>query len=218
LTPQRRPASFHLQLQASGSDPEQQRELADGADLSNHTNDVETSVKPEAKSENAVIIERFKARKAFERERKDSSIGYMFPTFLAGFFAFLLAYSERPGHVAVVPGLFILFFIPSYLRYYGIDEVRWMLINGALSVFAMYSDVGWFLSYFFFGTSVSDYHWYVHIVPFTYIVIFTFLLRQWLIDLFDAREDEKRKELVGRYYAWGSFVLHSALLLWRRVG
>ena len=102
----------------------------------------------------------------------------------------------------------------SYFRYFGVDEVKWMAVNGALSIFAMYSDVNSLL--YHFGVSMSDYHWYVHIMPFTYIVMFTFLPRQVLLEIAHAREDEQRKERVSRRYAWGTFAFHTVLLIWGR--
>ena len=69
----------------------------------------------------------------------------------------------------------------------------------------------WLLS--FLGKSLRSYPWYVHVIPFLYYVLYTFLLRQALLHWTGAREDEVKARVVNRGYVFGSLLVYGALHL-----
>jgi len=92
-------------------------------------------------------------------------------------------------------GFAILVYSLLYVRMFGRDEVKWMFINAVLGITGISSQIDWLLSYF--GKSFDDYPWYVHVVPFLYFVLYTFLLRHAVIDLTGSRGNpvkQKRAE------------------------
>jgi hypothetical protein len=119
---------------------------------------------------------------------------------VAGFF---LAYG---GYEMGVPawitylhgGIAILVYTIFYLAIFGRDEVEWMFINAGLGLFGIVSQIGWILS--LFGKGVGDYPVYVHVVPVLYFVLYTFLIRHAVLDLFGAHEDEKKRTRVQYGY------------------
>lgn len=125
-----------------------------------------------------------------------------------------MAYAVSP------PSLFILYvyggggilaYTVFYLTIFGRDEVKWMFINAALAVFGICSQIGWLLS--LLGKQVGDYPFYIHVIPFLYFVLYTFLLRQAVIDIVGAREDGTHRRLLDSGYiiVTASFYLLSAL-------
>ena len=117
---------------------------------------------------------------------------------LSGFF---MAYSKDGpsiGFLYAHGGLAIFVYCIFYLAIFGKDDVKWMFINAALGLFGIYSEIGWILS--FFGTEINDYPIQVHVIPFIYYVLYTFLLRQLVLDITHAREDEDKKRKVETAY------------------
>jgi hypothetical protein len=95
-------------------------------------------------------------------------------------------------------GIAILVYTGFYLIIFGRDEVKWMFINAALGCLGIYTQIDWILS--LFGKTISDYPFYLHVIPFLYFILYTFLLRQAVLDLFRARDNEVRKNLVEYGY------------------
>ena len=54
---------------------------------------------------------------------------------------------------------------------------------------------------------------YIHVIPFLYYILYTFLLRQAFIDFFHAREDPERRKAVNRIYVFFSVLLYAAIYL-----
>jgi hypothetical protein len=107
---------------------------------------------------------------------------------------FALAYGSETPDVgsAYAVGIFIVcFFLVGYLTIFGRDEVKWMLINAALGIFGIFGQISWVMSTFFFK-SIDDFPWYVHAMPVLVYVLFTFLVRQALLDLLGGRDNEAR--------------------------
>ena len=120
---------------------------------------------------------------------------------------FLMAYSSSPPPVAFLylhGGIAITVYTVFYLVIFGLDDVRWMFINAGLGLLGIYSQIGWLLS--LAGKRIGDYPWYVHVIPFLYYVLYTFLLRHAVLDIFQAREDPARKKLVENVYIGVSVV------------
>lgn len=131
---------------------------------------------------------------------------------LSGFF---MAYSSsRPDLLFLYMhgGIAIVVYLAFYLAIFGRDEVKWMLINAALGVLGIYSQVGWLLARF--GKRIDDYPWYVHVTPFLYYMLYTFLLRQFLIDATRSRDNPARRALVNNAYVAVSLLVYLGTL-WR---
>lgn len=114
---------------------------------------------------------------------------------------FFLAYGASDAPLLFVyahGGIAILVYVMFYLAIFGADEVKWMFINAGLGIVGIYCDVRWLLH--LFGKELGEYPWYLHITPFLYYVLYTFLLRQMALDVFDAREDPARRAWAGRVY------------------
>ncbi|NQU41188.1 MAG: hypothetical protein HQ523_14650 [Lentisphaerae bacterium] len=110
---------------------------------------------------------------------------------------FLMAYTAaRPDIVFIYlhGGIAILVYTIFYLTLFGRDEVKWMFINAGLSIVGIYTQIGWILS--LFGKEISDYPLYVHVTPFLYFVLYTFLLRHAVLDITHSREDSDKKHRV----------------------
>jgi len=114
---------------------------------------------------------------------------------------FLMAYGQHRPPVLFLylhGGLAVTVYTAFYLVIFGRDEVRWMFINAALGLLGLYSQIGWLLS--FFGKKIGDYPVSVHVIPFLYFVLYTFLLRHAVTDLAQSREDPARRKLVDNAY------------------
>lgn len=132
-----------------------------------------------------------------------------------GLSGFLMAYSSQGpdlGFVYMHGGIAILVYMVFYLAIFGRDEVQWMLINAGLGILGIYSQIGWILEKF--GKHIADYPWKVHVVPFLYYILYTFLLRQFLLDITRSRGNPGRRVLVNNVYVVVSLVVYG-LMLWR---
>jgi hypothetical protein len=96
-----------------------------------------------------------------------------------------------------------------YLLIFGRDDVKWMFINAGLGLFGILSQIDWLLS--LFGKRVADFPVYVHVVPFLYFVLYTFLIRHALLDLLGAREDETKRARVEYGYVGASVFVYLLL-------
>lgn len=144
---------------------------------------------------------------------------FIYPFFLVhmlmfGASGFLMAYGNSGASIAFLymhGGLAIFVYLVFYLAIFGREEVQWMLINAALGVFGITGEMDWLLS--FFGKSLSSYPLYVHVIPFMYYVLYTFLLRQALLHWTGARADEAKARTVNRSYVFGSLLVYGLLHL-----
>ena len=131
-----------------------------------------------------------------------------------GLSGFLMAYSSGGPELVFVylhGGIAIIVYMVFYLAIFGRDEVQWMLINAGLGILGIYSQIGWLLARF--GKDIEQYSWKVHVVPFLYYILYTFLLRQFLLDLTRSRDNPARKKLVDAVYVIGSLVVYAGFLL-----
>jgi hypothetical protein len=129
---------------------------------------------------------------------------------------FFMAYADHPPPTAFLfmhGGFAIFIYVVFYLSIFGREEVKWMFINAALGVFGIYTEMRWIMAAF--GKSLSDYPIHVHVIPFLYYVLYTFLLRHAVLDIADAREDEARRTQVERWYVGGSIALYAGVNLLR---
>jgi hypothetical protein len=131
---------------------------------------------------------------------------FIYPFFLIHMLAFggsgfLIAYGDVNTSVSFLylhGGFAIVVYTMFYLVFFGRDEVKWMFINAALGLFGIYTQIDWLLS--LFGKQIDDYPIHVHVVPFLYFVLYTFLLRQAVLDITHSREDSKRQKRVEYAY------------------
>lgn len=137
----------------------------------------------------------------------------IYPFFLVhmlmfGVSGFVMAYaSKHPPMVFLYlhGGIAIVVYLAFYLSIFGRDEVKWMFINAALGFLGIYSQLGWLLS--LFGRNIDDYPVSAHVIPFLYFVLYTFLIRQAVLDITHAREDNTRK----KHAEYGYIVLSVAI-------
>lgn len=133
--------------------------------------------------------------------------------FVFGLSGFMMAYAIDPpqiGFMYVHGGLAILVYLLFYLAMFGVDEVKWMFINSGLGLMGIFSEIDLILSKFF-GTRFEDYPVAIHVIPFLYYILYTFLLRQFFIDLARARDKPKRKRFVEALYVVLSLVVYGWL-------
>jgi hypothetical protein len=134
-----------------------------------------------------------------------------------GLSGFLMAYSPDPPDL-VFPylhgGLAIVVYVVFYLSIFGRDAVKWMLVNAALGIVGIYAQMGWILERF--DRRIEDYPWQVHVIPFLYYVLYTFLLRQFLIDVTRSRDNPQRRAMVDTGYVLLSVVRAAVVVRPRR--
>ena len=137
---------------------------------------------------------------------------FLFHMLMFGISGFLLAYGV--GDVIFLymhGGIAIVVYVVFYLLIFGRDQVQWMFINAALGVVGIYSQIGWILS--LFGRNAGDYPFYIHAVPMLYFVLYTFLLRQLLLDVTRSRDNVGRRRMVEFGYVAISLAFYG-LSLW----
>lgn len=136
---------------------------------------------------------------------------FIYPFFMIhmlafGLSGFFLAYGMDDAFFLYMHGgIAILVYLVFYLAIFGRDEVEWMFINAGLGIFGILSQMSFILS--LFGRGVGDYPWYIHVVPVMYFIMYTFLIRHAVLDLFGARDDEAKKRRVQ----WGYVTFWLAL-------
>jgi hypothetical protein len=137
---------------------------------------------------------------------------FLFHMLLFGGSGFLLAYSHQDvGFLYTHGGIAILVYLVFYYAMFGADEVRWMFINAGLGLLGIRAEIGWLLGWF--GKTIGDYPWYVHVIPFLYYILYTFLLRQMVLDATGARENPERRRWVEGLYIAVSLGVYLLLLL-----
>jgi hypothetical protein len=128
---------------------------------------------------------------------------------------FVLAYGSKRPDVAFLylhGGIAIIVYTIFYLSIFGRDEVKWMFINALLGLLGIYSQIGWLLS--LFGKHISDYPYYVHVIPFLYYVLYTFLLRHAVLDITQSREDPAKRRFVENCYIAVSVAIYLISYFW----
>ena len=139
---------------------------------------------------------------------------FLFHMGIFGSSGFFLAYADTE-----VPTLFLYahggFALLIYLMFYNIlfgrDEVRWMFINAALGGFGIYAELRWILA--LQDLNIADFPPTVHVIPFMYYIMYTFLLRQMALDLTGSRENPQRRRLAERGYIVVSILVY-VVIFW----
>ena len=141
----------------------------------------------------------------------------VYPFFLVhmlafGFSGFFMAYSSEGPDVAFLyahGGFAIFVYVIFYFALFGVDQVKWMFINAALGLFGIYAQINLMLS--LFDKRADQFPWYVHVIPFFYYVLYTFLLYQMVLDVTGARNNESRKKIVEGIYVVGSIGVYTLI-------
>lgn len=130
---------------------------------------------------------------------------------LSGFF---MAYTDDGPEISFLymhGGFAIFVYLIFYLAIFGVDEVKWMFINAGLGLFGIYAQINLILA--LFGKQARDFPWYVHVIPFLYYVLYTFLLYQLVLEMTGARDNPQRKKLVEGFYVGISVLVYTAIYL-----
>ncbi len=139
---------------------------------------------------------------------------FLFHMAMFGLSGFLMAYGSDSPDLAFLylhGGIAILVYLVFYLAIFGVDEVKWMLINAGLGLLGIWAQINTILGWF--DRSLEDFSPWVHVTPFLYYVLYTFLLRQLVIDLTGSRDNPARKRVVEIAYVVASLLLYVTLLL-----
>jgi len=130
---------------------------------------------------------------------------------------FLMAYADPESpplfFLYLHGGFAILIYLVFYFAIFGKEEVEWMFINAGLGLFGIYAEIRYFLSWF--GRDPANYSFARQAIPFGYYVLYTFLLRQALLDLTGARDNPQRKRTVEALYIVVSVAIYAAFYLHR---
>lgn len=138
----------------------------------------------------------------------------IYPFFLVHMLAFggsgfFMAYSTDPPPLLFLyihGGIAIFVYTMFYFALFGVDEVKWMVLNAGLGILGIIAQLDWILA--LFDRDFDDYSWARHAIPFTYYVLYTFLLRQAIIDLAGVREDEERRRWIDNIYVFASLAIY----------
>ena len=139
---------------------------------------------------------------------------FLFHMLMFGGSGFLMAYAGGEdvgvGFLYLHGGIAITVYVVFYFALFGRDEVKWMFINAGLGLLGIRAEIGWILGWF--DQRISDFPWYVHVIPFLYYILYTFLLRQMVLDLTHVRDDPGRKARVEWLYVAFSLAIYLVLL------
>ena len=142
---------------------------------------------------------------------------FLFHMGMFGLSGFLMAYAADDVELLFLylhGGIAIFAYLVFYLAIFGRDEVKWMLINAALGLLGIWVEIETILGWF--GKELSDFPPAVHVTPFLYYILYTFLLRQLVLDIFGARNEPARKRRVEMAYVGLSLLVYGGTWLLTR--
>ena len=169
-----------------------------------------------------------KSQKELKISGKSDGIGKDFPRFFIypfflvhmlgfGLSGFFMAYSSGAPELSFLymhGGFAIFVYTIFYVVFFGVDQIKWMFINAALGLFGIYSQLDLILSVF--GKRAEDFSPAVHVIPFLYYVLYTFLLYQIILDITGARKSPGRKKIVEAIYVTVSILIYGTIFLSNR--
>ncbi len=135
-------------------------------------------------------------------------------TCLFGAFCFGFAYAGKwpnMGGLVIIGGFGIMFFALFYGAVFGLAEMGWMFVNGAIGVLGILSQINVVLSWF--GKSADDFGFDAHLFPVIYWIMASFVLWQLVLDLTGSREDAARRWWANLAFSLGSLTLYATLWL-----
>lgn len=125
---------------------------------------------------------------------------------------FFMAYADDGpdlGFLYMHGGIAIFVYTIFYIAIFGRDEVMWIVINAILGLYGILAQIDWLLSRF--GKTIDDYPPQVHVIPFLYYILYTFLLRQALLDFTGANDNPRRKRITETAYVVISSGVYTAM-------
>jgi len=147
----------------------------------------------------------------------------VFPFFLIHMLAFgssgfYIAYftDDALPFIYLHGGIAIYVYLQFYIALFGVDKVKWMVINAVLGIFGIYHEVKWFLSQF--DKNITDYSIFIHAIPFTYYVLYTFLVYQFVLIVTDADISPRRKIVVETFYVLISIAIYLTIYFKAQTG
>jgi hypothetical protein len=126
---------------------------------------------------------------------------FLFHMGIFGASGFIMAYGDDRPDISFLyahGGIAILVYTIFYLAIFGLDEVKWMFLNALFGLLGLYTQIGWILTWF--GRDIGDYPLSVHVTPFLYFTLYSFLVRRAVLDLTNSTEDRTRKQKVETGY------------------
>ena len=135
---------------------------------------------------------------------------------LIGTVVFVSAYgdSENDAILYSFGGFFTLLYLAFYHAVFGFDRVKWMFINASLGFFGIYAEIEWILD--LFNKKATDFTWKVHLFPFSLYILYTFLIRQAVLDITGARDNPHRAKIANIGYVGGSLAIYSFIFFTQR--
>lgn len=123
-----------------------------------------------------------------------------------------VAYGLETPHTDTLYGfgaITIFIYMVLYLIVFGIDEIKWLFINSFLGFAGIYIQLEWIVS--LFNKNINDYPLNIHVVPFIYYILYTFLIRQLVLDLTNARYNLTKKKYIEISYILISLAVYIIL-------
>ena len=131
---------------------------------------------------------------------------HVYPFFLIHMLAFgasgfAMAYGSKTPDISFLymhGGIAIAVYLFFYFAIFGVDEFKWMFLNALFGLLGIYAQVGWLLS--LFGKQISGYPLHVHLIPFLYFVLYSFLMRRAILDFTRSNDNAVRQKKVENRY------------------
>lgn len=133
---------------------------------------------------------------------------------LFGAFCFGFAYAGKwpnMGGLVIIGGFGIMFFALFYIALFGLAEIGWMFLNGAIGVLGILSQIDVVLSWF--GKSAADFGFDAHLFPVIYWIMASFVLWQLVLDITRSSEDPVRRWWANLAFSLSSLAVYAALWL-----
>jgi hypothetical protein len=132
-------------------------------------------------------------------------IFFLVHMFMFGGSGFILAYDDSPFLFALMHGGIAIFvYIVFYLVMFGVDRVRWMFINSIFGLAQTYEIINGIVTLFIKNFDFFSYPFYRHIIPSIYIILYMFLIRQFIKYLTQANKNKSRKKLADFLFLGGN--------------
>ncbi len=125
-----------------------------------------------------------------------------------------MAYGAEEPDVAFLymhGGIAIVVYMVFYLVIFGPGKVGWMFANAGLGLFGIIAQIDFILA--LFGKRFDDFPTSVHIIPFIYYVLYTFLIYQAVLWLSGANKHPERRRWVEGSYVVISLVFYGGMFL-----
>ena len=145
--------------------------------------------------------------------------------FIYGFFLVHMGVFGTVGFVMAYSGGFTLFdnvlfsgfaifvYIIFYLVIFGLDEIFWLFVNSALGILGIVTQISWMLQWF--GVRFESFPMSAHVIPTIYFILYTFLMRRAVLQLFGAHPGTRRKFFVDIAYIGVSLFVYLPVLFLR---